>query len=246
MWLCAVEGSPLVVASGTADAPHDGALAAPLLLPLELLLDHILEVLLDLVLREEVVLLARQVPVPQRVLVVLVVLALVGHGGRRLDLQIPLPELLVVQLLEWDGTGRGVRLIALEGHVGDERADIFLELGQVRHDVVLSEHDTVLIVHLSGDREEKLAVNEGSDHVLDRLLHLPKHSLRLGHLIIPTSIKQVKLSQMQIAFVYLRFFDFSLVKFELVLHLPPQILFLLLRVVLQFDHFVDLFSNFAI
>jgi len=45
---------------------------------------------------------------------------------------------------------------------------------------------------------------------------------------------------------YLRFFDFCLIETQLVLHLLPEVLLLLLRVVLELDHLVDLLADLPI
>ena len=100
-------------------------------------------------------------------------------------LEVPLTEFLFVKLGERNCTCSSILVIALIGHVRDEGADVFFELGQISHDVVLSEHNTIIVVHLCGHREEELRRHKGLNHNLDRLLDLSKHLLCLQHLVVP-------------------------------------------------------------
>lgn len=99
-------------------------------------------------------------------------------------LEVPIPELLLLELLERDGTSGSVLVITFVGHVRDKRADVFLELGQIGDDVVLSEDDTIVVVHLRSYREDELRRDEGLNHDLNRLLDFGKHFLRLRHLVV--------------------------------------------------------------
>jgi len=116
------------------------------------------------------------------------------------DLEVPLTEFLFVKLGERNCTCSSILVIALIGHVRDEGADVFFELGQISHDVVLSEHNTIIVVHLCGHREEELRRHKGLNHNLDRLLDLSKHLLCLQHLVV-------------------RFLDLALIEVQLVFHL---------------------------
>ena len=154
-------------------------------------LDNHLEVLLELVLREEVLLLARQVTVPQCLLQGRVI-PLERLWAQHIELFLPekffLPELLLVKLLERNGAGRRVVGVSLEGHVGDQRADVLLKFREIGDYVVLGKDNSIAIVHLGRDRKEELGVDERSDHVFNWLLHLSEHFLRLLDLVVPTVI----------------------------------------------------------
>lgn len=160
-------------------------------------------------------------------------------------LEVPIPELLLLELLERDGTCGSVLVITFVGHVRDKRADVFLELGQIGDDVVLSEDDTIVVVHLRSYREDELRRDEGLNHDLNRLLDFGKHFLRLRHLVVSIEHAQSEYSSVKYM-VYLRLLNFGLIEVELILHLLTKAVLLLLRIVLELNHLVDLLANLAV
>ena len=147
--------------------------------------DHFLEVLHELCLSEEVFILSWYVSIAQSCLEHWV-LTLVRLGRRRLDFQLFLSKLLFVELGQGDRTGGRIRVVPLESHVCDQRADVLLQFGQIRNDIVLSKDNSIVIVHLRGYWQEELGGNKSFDHDLDWFLHLSKHLFRLHHLVVPT------------------------------------------------------------
>ena len=85
-----------------------------------------------------------------------------------------LREVFVREFLQRNGADGGVGLISLEGGVGDQGRDVLFELGQVLHDIVLSEVNSIIVVHFLSDAEEELASLEHVYHDSDMLLDLLK------------------------------------------------------------------------
>tara|TARA_B110001450_G_C17505001_1_gene433997 strand:- start:288 stop:557 length:270 start_codon:yes stop_codon:yes gene_type:complete len=77
-----------------------------------------------------------------------------------------------IQVLKWNRTDWSVWIILLESSVGDERRDILFKLGKIRNNVVLSEVNVALVVHLVSNDKEELALFEHINHVRNRILHL--------------------------------------------------------------------------
>ena len=69
----------------------------------------------------------------------------------RINGNILLLEVLMIQLLQWNSASCSISIISFEGSIGNKRRNILLELSQIRNNVVLSEDNAVLVVHLVGD-----------------------------------------------------------------------------------------------
>ena len=81
-------------------------------------------------------------------------------------------EFLGVELLQRDRGDRGVGVFSLESCVGDKGGDVFFELSKIRDNVVLSEGDAILVVHLLSHTQEELGLLEHVHHDPDVLLDL--------------------------------------------------------------------------
>jgi hypothetical protein len=90
----------------------------------------------------------------------------------RLDGHNLLVMVFSIQVLKWNRTDWSVWIILLESSVGDERRDILFKLGKIRNNVVLSEVNVALVVHLVSNDKEELALFEHINHVGNRILHL--------------------------------------------------------------------------
>lgn len=95
----------------------------------------------------------------------------------RVDVDLGLLEVLLIELLERNGTDGCIRVLLLEGRVGDERGNVLFELGQVLHDVVLSEDDSILVVLLLRNAQEELTLLEHINHHSNVRLNLSEHPL---------------------------------------------------------------------
>ena len=100
----------------------------------------------------------------------------------------------MIELGKWNGTDGCIRIILLESGVSDEGADVLLKLSQVLDNVVLSEHNTVVVAHLRGHRKEELAALEEFDHDLDVFLDLAEHLLCCFCLIVAKDIAMLTIS----------------------------------------------------
>jgi hypothetical protein len=85
-------------------------------------------------------------------------------------------EILSEKFLQRNCTDSCLRVVALERCVRNERADIFFELGQERHNIRLREDETFVIVHLGCNGEVELGALKHLDHHLYMLLHLAEHA----------------------------------------------------------------------
>lgn len=104
--------------------------------------------------------------------------------GRRVDADLGLLEVLLVELLQRNRADGRVGVLLLEGSVGDERGDVLFELCQVLDDVVLGEDNTILVVLLLGNAEEELALLEHVDHHFNMSLYLSEHVLRILSVVL--------------------------------------------------------------
>lgn len=95
-----------------------------------------------------------------------------------------LREVFVRKLFQRDRRDRRVGLVPLEGCVSDQRRNILFKLGQVLHDVVLCEVNSVVIVHFLSNTKEELAPLEHVNHDSYVLLDLLESLFSVLRLIL--------------------------------------------------------------
>ena len=81
-------------------------------------------------------------------------------------------EFLGVKLLQRDRRDWRVCVFSLESCIGDKGGDVLFELSKIRDNVVFSEGDAVLVVHLLGYAKEEFALFEHVHHHANVLLDL--------------------------------------------------------------------------
>lgn len=81
-------------------------------------------------------------------------------------------EFLSVELLQRDRGNWCVGVFSLESCVGDEGGDVLFELSKIGDNVVFSERNAVLVVHLLGHAQEEFGLFEHVHHHAHVLLDL--------------------------------------------------------------------------
>ena len=84
---------------------------------------------------------------------------------------------LVVKALHWNSFDGRMWVISLKCCVRNERANVFLQLSQVLHNVVLREFEPVLVALLRRHGKEELASLEHDHHAFNVDLNLLEHLL---------------------------------------------------------------------
>jgi len=96
-------------------------------------------------------------------------------------------EVLVVEILEGNGTDGSIGIFPLKCGVSDERRHVLFQLGQVRNNIVFSKDNTVLVILFLSYTKEELALLEHFHHDTNMSLDLLKHVFGAVSLILSFS-----------------------------------------------------------